>query len=207
MGASNSKGASTSTEPSMIRAVLRRVLRCIEAGVAPNPYFDVETLLASVESGAIAAVKGTWLVGLHKRGGRLSRRQDLPPEAFWSADELKRVARALGDDFGVLFVALSYRWLTKEHPDGVHLGVVAPVAELYLNLRGEAAAAAAALLRPRTRRHRSCAGTRAPPSRPLPSSSAPSLSRCPSTRSSPRTARCTSARPSRSGSSTRARAH
>jgi len=104
----------------------------------PNPYFDVETLLASVESGAIAAVKGTWLVGLHKRGGRLSRRQDLPPEAFWSAGELKRVALALGDDFGVLFVALSYRWLTKEHPDpdGFHLGIVAAVAELYLNLRG-----------------------------------------------------------------------
>jgi hypothetical protein len=67
---------------------------------APNPCFDVETLLASVESGAIAAVKGTWLVGLHKRGGRLSRRQVLPPEAFWSARELRRVARALGDDFG-----------------------------------------------------------------------------------------------------------
>ena len=108
------------------------------AAAAPNPYFDVETLLTSVESGAIAAVKGTWLVGLHKRGGRLSRRQDLPPEAFWSAGELKRVALALGDDFGVLFVALSYRWLTKEHPDpdGFHLGIVALVAELYLNLRG-----------------------------------------------------------------------
>jgi len=105
---------------------------------APNPYFDVETLLASVGSGAIAAVKGTWLVGLHKRGGRLSRRQDLPPEAFWSALELRRVARALGDDFGVLFVALSYRWLTMEHPDpdGFHLGIVASVAELYLNQRG-----------------------------------------------------------------------
>ena len=108
------------------------------AAAEPNPYFDVETLLASVESGAIAAVKGTWLVGLHKRGGRLSRRQDLPPEAFWSAGELRRVALALGDDFGVLFVALSYRWLTKEHPDpdGFHLGIVASVAELYLNPRG-----------------------------------------------------------------------
>ena len=108
------------------------------AAAARNAYFDVETLLASVESGAIAAVKGTWLVGLHKRGGRLSRRQDLPPEAFWSAGELKRVALALGDDFGVLFVALSYRWLTKEHPDpdGFHLGIVALVAELYLNRRG-----------------------------------------------------------------------
>jgi hypothetical protein len=110
----------------------------VASAAAPNPYFDVETLLASVESGAIAAVKGTWLVGLHKRGGRLSRRQDLPPEAFWSAGELRRVARALGDDFGVLFVALSYRWLTKQHPDpdGFHLGIVASVAELYLNPRG-----------------------------------------------------------------------
>jgi hypothetical protein len=114
------------------------------AAAAPSPYFDVETLLASVESGAIAAVKGSWLVGLHKRGGRLSRRQDLPPEAFWSAGELRRVALALRGDFGVLFVALSYRWLTKEHPDpdGFHLGIVAAVAELYLNLlKGEDAAA------------------------------------------------------------------
>ena len=60
------------------------------AAAARNAYFDVETLLASVESGAIAAVKGTWLVGLHKRGGRLARRQDLPPEAFWSARDLRR---------------------------------------------------------------------------------------------------------------------
>ena len=106
MGASNSKGSSsTSTEATTIRAMLRRILRRVlrggrapkkvtpsgpptaqsqtsvasAAAAAPNPYFDVETLLASVESGAIAAVKGTWLVGLHKRGGRLSRRQDLPP--------------------------------------------------------------------------------------------------------------------------------
>jgi hypothetical protein len=144
----------------MLRRILRRVLRggrapkkvspsgpptaqsqtsvASAAAAAPNPYFDVETLLASVENGAIAAVKGTWLVGLHKRGGRLSRRQALPPEAFWSAGELRRVALALGDDFGVLFVALSYRWLTKEHPDpdGFHLGIVASVAELYLNPRG-----------------------------------------------------------------------
>jgi Ran GTPase-activating protein (RanGAP) involved in mRNA processing and transport len=168
VGSTNSKGSSsTSTEATTIRAVLRRVLRRVFRGArtptsrdlltgglggpptaqsqtsvasaaATNPYFDVETLLASVESGAIAAVKGTWLVGLHKRGGRLSRRQDLPRKAFWSAGELRRVARALGDDFGVLFVALSYRWLTKEHPDpdGFHLGIVASVAELYLNPRG-----------------------------------------------------------------------
>jgi hypothetical protein len=44
--------------------------------------------------------------------------------------ELRRVALALDDDFGVLFVALSYRWLTKEHSDDVHLGIMAPVTEL-----------------------------------------------------------------------------
>jgi len=161
----SSTSTEASTIRAVLRRVLRRVLRgartptsrnllagglggpptaqsqtIVTSGAAaePNPYFDVETLLASVESGAIAAVKGTWLVGLHKRGGRLSRRQDLPPEAFWSAGELRRVALALGDEFGVLFVALSYRWLTKEHPDpdGFHLGIVASVAELYLNPRG-----------------------------------------------------------------------
>ena len=142
-------GTSASKEPTNLPKWLFRCLGWLPtalsqtiatsgAAAETNPYFDVETLLASVESGAIAAVKGTWLVGLHKRGGRLSRRQDLPPEAFWSAGELRRVALALGDDFGVLFVALSYRWLTKEHPDpdGFHLGIVAAVAELYLNLRG-----------------------------------------------------------------------
>eukprot|EP00900_Chrysochromulina_parva_P025835 jgi/Chrpa1/7886/Chrysochromulina_OHIO_Genome00017716-RA len=156
---SSSTSTEATTIRAVLRRVLRRVLRgaraqtsrdlltgglggpptaqsqtsvASAAAASPNPYFDVETLLASVESGAIAAVKGTWLIGLHKRGGRLSRRQDLPRKAFWSAGELRRVARALGDDFGVLFVALSYRWLTKEHPDpdGFHLGIVASVAEL-----------------------------------------------------------------------------
>ena len=110
--------------------------------LAPPPrrrtYFDVDALLDSVESGAIAPLKGRWLVQLHKDGGRLRRRQDLPPEALWSAAELRALAAALGDDFGVLFVALSYRWLSKDHPDpdGFHLKIVAEVAALYLNLVG-----------------------------------------------------------------------
>ena len=101
-------------------------------------YFDVYELLASVESGAIAPLRGRWVVELEARGGKLQRRQDLPPEAFWSADELRRVALALGDAFGVLFVALSYRWLSRAHPDpdGFHLKIVAAVAGLYLNLAG-----------------------------------------------------------------------
>jgi len=101
-------------------------------------YFDVEALLESVESGAIAPLKGRWLVELHEKKGKLRRRQDLPREAFWSAAELRKLAAALGDDFGLLFVALSYRWLSKDHPDpkGFHLKIVAEVAALYLNMEG-----------------------------------------------------------------------
>ena len=110
----------------------------LEDRVKDDPYFDAEALLASIESGAIAPLRGRWLVELHKQGGRLRRRQDLPSEAFWTAAELRDAATKLGDDFGVLFVALSYRWLSRSHPDpdGFHLGLVASVAELYLNLAG-----------------------------------------------------------------------
>ena len=108
------------------------------AALDDDTYFDAKALLASVESGAIAPLRGRWLVELHKQGGRLRRRQDLPSEAFWTAAELRDAATKLGDDFGVLFVALSYRWLSRSHPDpdGFHLGLVASVAELYLNLAG-----------------------------------------------------------------------
>ena len=105
-----------------------------------SDYFGLETLLASVDSGAIAPLRGSWLVTHHKAGGRLKRRQDLPIEAFWTARELRSCAQALGRNFGVLFVALSYRWLTKGHPDpdGFHLTIVAQVAALYLNRSGKA---------------------------------------------------------------------
>ena len=73
------------------------------------PHFGPEALLESVESGAIAPLRGSWLVALHGRGGTLQRRQDLPPEAFFSAAELRKLVAALGEDYGLLFVALSYR--------------------------------------------------------------------------------------------------
>ena len=75
---------------------------------APRPpHFGPEALLASVESGAIAPLRGSWLVRLEADGGRVRRRQDLPPEAFFPADELCRLVEALGDDYGLLFVGLS----------------------------------------------------------------------------------------------------
>ena len=96
-------------------------------------YFSVDGLLDSVESGSIAPLRGRWLAALGS-GDTLVRRQELPAAAFWTAAELRETAAKLGDDFGVLFVALSYRWLTKEHPDpdGFHVSTVASVARLYL---------------------------------------------------------------------------
>jgi len=84
------------------------------SSVGTREYFALDGLLAAVSSGAIAPLKGSWVVALAKRGGRLQRRQDLPKEAFFSAQELTRLATALGDEFGLLFVALSYRWLTRD---------------------------------------------------------------------------------------------
>ena len=75
---------------------------------APRPpHFGPEALLASVESGAIAPLRGRWLVRLEADGGRVQRRQDLPPEAFLPADELRQLTKKLGDDYGLLFVGLS----------------------------------------------------------------------------------------------------
>ena len=78
------------------------------------PHFGPEALLASVESGAIAPLRGSWVVALHERGGKLQRRQDLPPEAFFTATELRELVAKLGDDYGLLFVALSYRCMPLE---------------------------------------------------------------------------------------------
>lgn len=101
-------------------------------------YYDELSLLESVDSGAIAPLRGRWLVEHHKGGGRLLPRRDLPPEAFWSAEELRWLAVKLGDDFGDLFVSVSARWLTADHPDpdGFHLAAIAGVAALYLNMSG-----------------------------------------------------------------------
>ena len=80
----------------------------VESASKPKPpHFGPEALLASVESGAIAPLRGSWLVRLEADGGRVRRRQDLPPEAFFPADELRRLVEALGDDYGLLFVGLS----------------------------------------------------------------------------------------------------
>ena len=68
------------------------------------------------------------VVGDLKHGVRTP--QDLPPEAFFTVDELRKLVAALGNDWGLLFVAISYRWLTATHPDpdAFHLSIIAKVA-------------------------------------------------------------------------------
>jgi len=115
-------------------AAATRLLQTLSGPVGWSPHLGKEVLLDSVASGAIAPLKGSWLVALEARGGKLMRRQDLPAEAFFSAAELRVLVEALGDDYGLLFVTLSYRWLSKEHPDpnAFHLAIVAAVARLYM---------------------------------------------------------------------------
>ena len=103
-----------------------------------GPYEGFDAILRSVESGAVAPLKGSWLLALYEGGGRLRRRQELPKEAFWTADELRAIFDAAHRHFkeqpeaanaalGLLFAALSYRWLAKGQPDpdGFHLERVA----------------------------------------------------------------------------------
>ena len=75
----------------------------------PPPHFDPKALMASIESGAIAALSGRFAAEWRATGKPLPRRQDLPPEAFFPVEKLRRFVKALGNDWGLLFVALSYR--------------------------------------------------------------------------------------------------
>lgn len=99
-----------------------------------DAFFGAEALIDSIESGAIAPLSGRWLVSLAAEGGVLKRRQELPPSAFITASQARKLVSALGEDFGLAFVALSYRWLAAGAPDadGWHLKRVAAAGRDYL---------------------------------------------------------------------------
>ena len=136
----NSDGAERGPQPSVLQA--RRVTQLSHRSAALTSVVlssgeqltTLEALLETVSSGAIGALRGSWLAELHARGEVLGRRQDLPDEAFWSPAQLRRVATGLREDYGLLFVALSAQCLSPAHPDphGFHLASVAELASLYL---------------------------------------------------------------------------
>ena len=81
---------------------------------------DLEPVLAS---GAVALLDAQWIISHAEAGGVLNHRQALPKEAFLSLADL---VEATGEhDLPV--AALSYPWLTKDHPDplGANLARVA----------------------------------------------------------------------------------
>uniref|UniRef100_A0A7S2GTQ4 Uncharacterized protein n=1 Tax=Haptolina brevifila TaxID=156173 RepID=A0A7S2GTQ4_9EUKA len=106
-------------------------------------YYEVEGLIRSVSSGAIAPVKGSYIVEMLENGERIMPRQDTHHRAFWRSSELQAIFNALRAKFGTteatrrfckLFVAFSYRWLsiTEPDPDMFHLTRVGEAAKLYI---------------------------------------------------------------------------
>lgn len=79
-----------------------------------------------LRSGAIALLSAKWLVGHASAGGTLLRRQELPPEAFMSFDDL--IATGQTTD-GLRVIAVSHAWLQPDHPDprAHNLAVLHPV--------------------------------------------------------------------------------
>ena len=52
-------------------------------------YTEPYSIWAALETGHVVLIRASWLVKHAKAGGVLSRRQDLPEEAFMSLAELK----------------------------------------------------------------------------------------------------------------------
>ena len=86
---------------------------------------DLEPVLAS---GAVALLDAQWIISHAEAGGVLNHRQALPKEAFLSlADLVEMHCEAIELNNKLPIVALSYPWLTKDHPDprGANLARVA----------------------------------------------------------------------------------
>ena len=97
---------------------------------AGNAYTTAEGLMPAVQSGALAPLRSSYLKHLVESGEALQKRQDLPEAAFWDVAAFKRVTE-LENPFVSIF-ALSYRWLTAEHPDpdSFHLSKVVAFLEV-----------------------------------------------------------------------------
>ena len=90
---------------------------------------DLERVLAS---GAVALLDAQWIISHAEAGGVLTHRQALPKEAFLSLADL---VEATGECGWLPVAALSYPWLTKDHPDprGANLARVARALKALLS--------------------------------------------------------------------------
>ena len=89
---------------------------------------DLEPVLAS---GAVAVLDAQWIIRHAEAGGVLTHRQALPEEAFLSLADL---VEATIHPFCLPVAALSYPWLTKDHPDprGANLARIAKALKALL---------------------------------------------------------------------------
>ena len=98
---------------------------------AGNAYTTAEGLVPPVQSGALAPLRSSYLKHLVESGEALQKRQHLPEAAFWDVAAFKRLTQSQGRQFSIF--ALSYRWLTAEHPDpdSFHLSKVVAFLEMH----------------------------------------------------------------------------
>ena len=90
-------------------------------------YTEPMSIWEALIKGHVRLVKMSWIIKWSKAGKILARRQDLPEEAFISVDELKALYGD-GNRDGVLpIIAISFCWLTPDHPDpeGKQLATIA----------------------------------------------------------------------------------
>ncbi|CAK0799194.1 unnamed protein product [Prorocentrum cordatum] len=102
-------------------------------------YTSKDSIRKALEGGDPVLLKGSWLAALGRSGGKLPRRQDLPPEAVWDPEALMPRVHdsawwndscfAIRD--GVGLVGILYCWEAPEHPDprGEQLRLLAGLAE------------------------------------------------------------------------------
>jgi len=110
----------------------------LDAAASCQKWCEAGSLKEAIRSGDTVLLKGTWISRHSKRGGILPRRQDLPDEAKWPAEELcARLGetQSIWDWEGrVPLVALSYCWENSSHPDprGEQLARVAAVINICI---------------------------------------------------------------------------
>ena len=130
------------------------------AAASASEAVGIERLIDLIGSGAVHALRASYVCELAKKGKPLAHKEALPEQAFWTAEQLSLLLRSLRGPFDEveserrmahLFVGVSWRWLTSSHPDpdGVQIAALAALAAPYLGINpnaplGHAPSAAAA---------------------------------------------------------------
>ena len=93
-------------------------------GVLNTRYTEPDEIFAAAATGDVTLLSRNWLVEFAHAYSTtkepLPRRQDLPPEAIVSVERLRALHEKAAPHVGravLPIMAVSYAWLTPEHPD------------------------------------------------------------------------------------------